>query len=298
MLDQDVLSTWNDRIDRICRAVQQAEQSARLRPISAGLIIAQLELAQERAKTQEIHSNKWFTDPLRSAHILAAGAPDIEQAIVAAICRAERRPEPAIVRAKAKPKEKRSPDVNKTPINAQCSYGGCDRKIRSRGYCALHYAYMRKNGKIEITRQGREWCVVAGCENHVYSKGLCQRHYELLNRTGNPLGILPFREPKSPKLCSVVECNAASKYRGMCYKHEYRSRRYGDPHASSPPKPGTYTVCRPGQKQCIIDGCDYPQVAFELCMLHYRRRKRIHKRAQRIIRNLSRPLKLRGRQNA
>lgn len=287
----DVLATWNDRLNRICGAVAQAEQAARIRPASAQLIRDQLYLAQERVKTLELHSVRWLTDPLRSARILSEGVPDIEQAIVAAICRAERKPEPVV--GKPKPRKEKSVKPYDGPADTQCGYGGCGRKIKARGYCALHYGNMRKNGKIGIKRQGKEWCTVDGCENHVYGRNWCQNHYSNFMRTGSPLGrprVFPPREP-----CFVEGCDRLTERHGMCKKHWYRVRMFGDPNKNSVnPKPGTYTICKPGQKQCIIEGCLYPQVAHGLCMLHYRRRKRKNKRNQRMIRYLSRPLRIRN----
>lgn len=289
MIDPDVLKTWHARLDKIRRAVVQAEQANRIRPTSARLILDQLQLAQERVATLELHSDRWLTDPLRSARILCDGTPDIEQAIIAAICRVERTPEPII--ARPKPKKARVIKPYDGPVDTQCAYGGCNRKVRARGYCALHYAYMRKNGKIEVNRRGKEWCMIDGCENHVYGKNLCAKHYENLKRTGNPLGMP--RETQPPRKCAIDGCERLATYRGMCSKHEYRNRRYGG--TSLPPKSGTYTICKPGQKQCIIEGCSHPQVAFELCMLHYRRRRRMDAKIQRTIRRLSRPLKIRNR---
>lgn len=270
MIDADVLKGWNKRIDKIRNAVQQAEQAGRLRSTSARLILDQLQLAQERVATLDLHSDRWLTDPLRSARILTDSVPDIEQAIVAAICRAERTPEPKI--ARPKPTKERPVKPYTGPADTQCAYPGCTKKVRARGYCNGHYTRLRANGTLQVNRTSRAWCVVDGCENPAYAKGWCMYHYDRQGADG-----LYGQRKTWPEVCSVDGCNRKSGALGLCEKHLNRKYKYGTPDAPRPLKAeGTYITPRSGQELCIADGCDRPAVAHYLCMRHYKQRRRKH----------------------
>jgi hypothetical protein len=286
-VDQDVLASWQDRLERICRAITHAEQAGRLRAKSAAFALDQIRLAQERAATAPLHTERWLTDPLRSARILVEGAVDIEQAIVSAICRAERKPEPIL--AKPKPAKVREIKPYTGPPDTQCGYGGCQRKARARGYCSLHYTQLRGSGKLEVERRTRAWCIVEGCDRVAYAKGYCLRHYRNFSENGDPI-----RLRSKATSCCIENCDNPVEARGYCKKHLYRLRAYGDPLASSPYRSGRYTTLKPGQKACTVDGCSSPSIAHGVCMKHYRRNKREYRqtRVRRLIKIAARPFQL------
>lgn len=271
----DVLATWEDRLERICRAVSQAEQAGRIRTTSARLILDQLHFAQERAKTLELHSVRWITDPLRSARILSEGAPDIEQAIVAALCRAERKPEPAPAKPKLRVKVEESIKPYDGPVDTQCAYPHCAKKVKARGYCGGHYTLLRNNGTLECRRTSRAWCVVEGCENSAEAKGLCTYHYRRNGVNGK------YGQKKTwPQECIIEGCGRKSGAYGLCERHLERKYKYGTPDAPRSLKTeGTYITLKPGQKVCIADGCGRPAVAHFLCMRHYKQRRRKHQKS-------------------
>lgn len=73
-----------------------------------------------------------------------------------------------------------------------CSIEGCDRPIRSRGWCNSHYLRWYKTGDPEKTRPGR-WdgyvrpgCGIDGCDKPAHARGLCTVHGPRMRRHGNP----------------------------------------------------------------------------------------------------------------
>lgn len=81
-------------------------------------------------------------------------------------------------------------------------------------------------------------CSVDDCHTRTRKAGSehCEKHYYRLRRTGTlDLIIRPKkpkpepkpRIPKSPRECSVPECNKRARCKGLCNTHDSRVRRYG-----------------------------------------------------------------------
>jgi len=60
-----------------------------------------------------------------------------------------------------------------------CSVDGCERDVKGRGYCNLHYLRKHRDGEF-----GTAKCKVDGCEKTMVGKGLCQRHWDQNKRHG------------------------------------------------------------------------------------------------------------------
>lgn len=64
--------------------------------------------------------------------------------------------------------------------------------------------------------------------------------------------------------CSVADCNAPIKYKGMCGKHYKRMWRHGDPKVA-------FIVKAYGDTKCEVEGCDRVAQAIGYCSKHYQR---------------------------
>lgn len=72
-------------------------------------------------------------------------------------------------------------------------------------------------------------CSVEGCERSVKSRGLCQMHYFRLWRTGTAGEAAPRLVRYATKVCSVDGCEKVRSSGAWCSMHEARVRRHGDP---------------------------------------------------------------------
>lgn len=85
----------------------------------------------------------------------------------------------------------------------ECAFEECDRQKSGKGYCATHYAQMRRG--VELTpiheRGDVKFCDGPGCDRRARSVGLCASHYNQRLR-GKQLTRIKPREstPSGPKL--------------------------------------------------------------------------------------------------
>lgn len=75
--------------------------------------------------------------------------------------------------------------------DATCSVDGCERPIKSRGWCQAHYFRWRRNGDVgsgELLLKGqpKDPCHIEDCVEDEKSLGLCQRHYYRYRKWGDP----------------------------------------------------------------------------------------------------------------
>ena len=71
-------------------------------------------------------------------------------------------------------------------IEGSCSVEGCDRKLKAKGLCDVHYGMNRKFGRTHaiLRSYSGEKCEWDGCEKKAEVCGYCRPHYKIARRTG------------------------------------------------------------------------------------------------------------------
>lgn len=113
-------------------------------------------------------------------------------------------------------------------------------------------------------------CRVGFCERNVAIKRaqLCNAHY-LQQRAGKPFGPIRFSRagPSGSKPCAVEGCDKTNNAsRGMCHKHYWRQRKFGD--AGIPVLRERKVPGKPAP-ECLITGCENPRKVRDWCQPHY-----------------------------
>lgn len=105
-----------------------------------------------------------------------------------------------------------------------CSVSSCDRPMRARGWCPLHYVrWLRQGDPMKLGRPGRppgryrRRCQVTACSRLRYGRGLCAMHYRRWRRHGTPDVIT--KRPHGAGTLSV-----ALGYRRIVIKTKGRNR--------------------------------------------------------------------------
>lgn len=77
-------------------------------------------------------------------------------------------------------------------MSAGCSIEGCDRPVKTRGWCNAHYLRWRRHGDplgtgipLKQTRTADGLCSLDGCDRRYFGRGLCSRHWARLTRHGD-----------------------------------------------------------------------------------------------------------------
>lgn len=110
-------------------------------------------------------------------------------------------------------------------IEEKCSVEDCDKPLKSKGLCDMHYARLRRYGSLErktVDHSNITVCLAFGCENKSKTSGLCDTHYSNLKRIGTPY------LPKVIRLCSVEGCYADHLAKGLCQLHYNQWKRIID----------------------------------------------------------------------
>jgi hypothetical protein len=112
-------------------------------------------------------------------------------------------------------KLKTIPKWRRTSREGECSVEGCDRDIKAKQLCDMHYARWNRNNTVERKTQERvsDTCLVFGCDKPYKSKGLCETHYRYYNKYDSPV------LPKTVKLCGVEGCYEVHYGKGFCERH-------------------------------------------------------------------------------
>lgn len=63
----------------------------------------------------------------------------------------------------------------------KCIASGCTRPARAKGYCASHYAQVRKGQPLTALEPLKQ-CSVEGCTKLAEAKGVCWAHYQRVRR--------------------------------------------------------------------------------------------------------------------
>lgn len=148
----------------------------------------------------------------------------------------------------------------------QCSFAGCLKASRCRGWCSAHYERWRKHGDPTIVlapvppplpiRTQPDLCVVAECDKAPWARSMCSPHYLKWRKHGDPLA--DHRRLRNG--CRVEACTRLAHGHELCTMHYRRWRIYGDAAWEGP----SYSAC-------TIDGCVRPSrnKANPLCEAHY-----------------------------
>lgn len=91
--------------------------------------------------------------------------------------------------------------------NGTCAVSGCDRALKARKFCGMHYKRFMKHGdplKTAYQRRDETECRVMGCDHPTLARGLCGGHYQR-ERNGLPLDTplaSRYRTGESSRKCS------------------------------------------------------------------------------------------------
>lgn len=108
----------------------------------------------------------------------------------------------------------------------KCSIDGCDKEVKARGWCAMHYMRFRRHGDPLASRTPILVCTIDGCERDHSGRGLCLMHLKRLYRNGDPMKRVRMIAPET---CTVDGCESVPVGRGLCKIHYQRWSRTGDP---------------------------------------------------------------------
>lgn len=75
-------------------------------------------------------------------------------------------------------------------MTTSCGGPECDRPVRARGYCEMHYRQWRKTGTVKKLRGRRKPCRVGECGKPSHARELCPKHYYRLLKNGSPLIVM------------------------------------------------------------------------------------------------------------
>lgn len=98
-----------------------------------------------------------------------------------------------------------------------CSIDDCERTVRCKNLCGLHYDRVRRWGSPHLPPERR--CELSDCERKHYARGYCKAHYKRLHATGDPQADRPLRDLPTAEQRLDVEARILAKchvYPGGC----------------------------------------------------------------------------------
>lgn len=96
-------------------------------------------------------------------------------------------------------------------------------------------------------------CTIEGCEAKMKSRGFCRMHYNRWYRYGDP-NVFP-RASMINRQCYIEECERPARSRYMCAMHYKRWRKHGDPNAGGRKTPSGWRIGKTGYMCGWVDGC-------------------------------------------
>ncbi|RLN63778.1 hypothetical protein BBJ28_00011113 [Nothophytophthora sp. Chile5] len=153
--------------------------------------------------------------------------------------------------------------TSKSPKNmATCKVGGCERRVRSKGFCKTHGGGRKcsiegckkssQNGDFCIGHGGGKKCKEEGCAKAAQSHGLCKAH-------------------GGGARCKFPNCNKSSQGGGLCRAHGggKRCQAAGCPKGA---QRGNFCATHGGFRNCKIEGCVRTDRGGGFCEVHRRGR--------------------------
>jgi hypothetical protein len=152
------------------------------------------------------------------------------------------------------------PKPNKTL--ATCKIGGCERRVRSKGFCKTHGGGRKcsipgckkssQNGTFCIGHGGGKKCKEEGCAKAAQSHGLCKAH-------------------GGGARCKFPNCTKSSQGGGLCRAHGggKRCQAAGCPKGA---QRGNFCATHGGFRNCKIEGCVRTDRGGGFCEVHRRGR--------------------------
>lgn len=117
-----------------------------------------------------------------------------------------------------------------TTTVAICSQADCERPVRARGLCLLHYARLKRGAPLDAPIQehqrGRS-CTIDGCDRPHEQHGYCQAHFARVRRglTGDALEApIITRNVNRGRTCAAALCEREAETLGYCDAHYHRLR--------------------------------------------------------------------------
>lgn len=114
-----------------------------------------------------------------------------------------------------------------------CSVEGCDKEVRARALCSMHYCRWLAKGEIGIgsaynlTRDqlvGLTVCTIDECGKKSHARGLCQNHYRSWLRKGTPLPRGMAKDLRKDRLCKISDCTNRVFAYSFCHMHYSRAK--------------------------------------------------------------------------
>lgn len=145
---------------------------------------------------------------------------------------------------------------------ATCKVAGCERRVRSKGFCKTHGGGRKcsiegckkssQNGDFCIGHGGGKKCKEEGCAKAAQSHGLCKAH-------------------GGGARCKFPNCNKSSQGGGLCRAHGggKRCQAAGCPKGA---QRGNFCATHGGFRNCKIEGCVRTDRGGGFCEVHRRGR--------------------------
>lgn len=110
----------------------------------------------------------------------------------------------------------------------KCTYEGCTTNRVKSGLCTRHFNALAESGEIDVPE-----CDFFECDRPMKTKGYCGLHYRRLSRHGDP-AIKTKRTTIKGMICTIEGCQNDMKFRaGLCGNHYTSLKKYGHPLAAS-----------------------------------------------------------------
>jgi hypothetical protein len=114
-------------------------------------------------------------------------------------------------------------------FQAACKVDGCDRRVKARGLCDMHYIRLRRDGHPgeaaprRVRHDSGALCAADGCEKVADSVTWCRAHYLRQYRHGDANVTLKHL----PRSGQCKDCSSPVHQAGLCRKHYRLSFFYG-----------------------------------------------------------------------